>query len=249
MTPSIRSSPSSFCAAVTERHPPDPEHPGAALPQPVPGGQVGRHPRRAVRRPLHTVRRHRLPARRVQRAGRRLRSAQCALRRRHRGDPRHLEQGRLRPRGVDVHRQGPVREPQAGSLPSDLDRREQPVVPAPRCPLRQRLEPLPRSPRPGPDGEDTAARDPGRPAPDARRAVAVRRRGRAGPVRRSTCRSAPVPGEIREATAFNADAQLAAVEELAQLGITWAGVGRAGRFARPRRRVAPALRRVGDRAR
>ena len=45
---------------------PDPQHPRAAVSQPVPGGQGGGHPRRALRRTVHARRRHRLHARRVQ---------------------------------------------------------------------------------------------------------------------------------------------------------------------------------------
>jgi len=52
-----------FCAAVTDRPPADPEHPGAPLPQSVPGREGRGHARRPLRRALHTRRRHGLSAR------------------------------------------------------------------------------------------------------------------------------------------------------------------------------------------
>ena len=158
------------------------------------------------------------------RAGRRLRRAQCALRRGHRGDPRHLEPGRLRPRGADVHRQGSDANPKPDPFPpiwvggnSRLSRRRVArygngwnPFPAPRV-LAQTAKTRPLETlddlRPMLDElwqfVDEAGRD--------RSEIDVSFGSGAG----------GDPGS----DAFNAEAQLTAVEELAQLGITWAGVG------------------------
>ena len=70
--------------------------------------------------------------------------------------------------------------------------------------------------------QDAAARDRRRPRRHARRALAVRRRGRAGSVGHRRRLLTPAGGRLDEH--FNADAHHGRLDELAKLGVTWAGV-------------------------
>ncbi len=161
-------------------HPADPQHRRAAVPQPVPGGQGGRHHRCAVRRTLRAGYGDRLPAQRVPRSRRRVRRPERAVRRGGRGAARSVVHGLVRPRRSHLHRHGTDRESQADQGAA-LDRRQQRAVTSAGRPLRRRLEPVPGAGDVGEDRPDSRARDNRRPRSHARRAVAARRRGRARP--------------------------------------------------------------------
>ena len=125
--------------------------------------------------------------------------------------------------GSTFERQGTDRQPQAHAAPADLDRREQPHVAATGRPLRRRLEPLSRPRNPVHHGQDAATRDRGRPPRDARRALAVHGGGRPDPsidISFGTGAGGSPGGD-----SFDPEAQLAAAEELAALGVTWSGAG------------------------
>ena len=141
----------------------------------------------AVGRPVRAGRGHGLPARRVPGPGRRLRRAEPAVRRGARGGQGHLVRRRVRLRGPSLHRPRADRQPQAGARP-DLDRREQRSVPPTGGDRRRRLDAVRSVRHPGADGQDAGARDGRRPAADARPPLALRRRGRPRPRRRSTSR-------------------------------------------------------------
>ena len=105
-------------------HPADPQHRGAALPQPVHGGQGGGDDRRPERRAVRALGRHRLPPQRVPGPRRRLRAAQRAVRRGAGRAPRRVDHRRVRLRGQRLHRRRGDGEPEAGAR-ADLDRRQQ----------------------------------------------------------------------------------------------------------------------------
>ena len=111
-------------------------------------------------------------------------------------------------------------------------------------PLRQRLEPLPRPAGPVADDQDAAPRDGGRPQRDAGRALAVRRGGRAGTGAEIDVSFGTGAGGDPGSDRFDADAQLAALDELAELGVTWSASGRpATHSIMPSRRSSASVRR------
>ena len=220
---------------------PDPQHRRAALPQSVPGGEGVGHAGRAVRWALHARGRHRLHARGVQGAGRRLRATQRPVRRGHRGDPRGLESGRLRPRGLDLQREGTDGQPEAHAAPTHLDRWEQPPLPPTRGPLRRRLEPLSRPEDPRLHRQDPAPRVRRRPPPDARRALAVHGGSRPRPRQHRRVvrhRRRRQPGRRQLQSRRHAGRRRGT--DGARRHVV--GRRRARRFAGPRARVARALR-------
>ena len=158
-----------------------PEHPRAAVPQPVPGGQGGGHARRGVGRAVRPRRSR--PA--ISRASTR-RSASTSTSATPCSTRRSVVQGHLVDDdfaydGLHFSARGQTANPKPAH--PDLDRREQrPVAPAGGRRGR-RVEPVRGPEDAGPDGEDARPRDGRRPAADARPPVAVRRRGGARPGR------------------------------------------------------------------
>ena len=223
-----------------------PEHRRAAVPEPVRGGQGGRHPRRAVRRALHP--RPSAPA--TSRASSRrsastTRSATSSSTRRSTcsiavwtGDDVTFEGRHFNARGVTAH-------PAAGER-ARIHRSGSAATaagPGSAWPTAATAGARSRPPavlaEHGPHDRAGHARAAGRgdrrpPRPPGARPAEIRPP--------STSPSPTPPAAIPPSDAFDADAHLEGLAELAALGVTWVQVAPARRLARPRHRDRPALR-------
>ena len=229
-TPSTRSWRLGFAAAVTDDAAADPEHRGAAVPQPVRRGEGGGHARHALGRSLHARRRGRLPEGRVRRARGRPRRAQRARGRGARRDPGDLDRRRRHRRGPALLGPRHHRPPAAGhpAAPADLDRRQQRHgPPARRRPRRRagaRSPPRPSSPPPPARRRSTPPSSWPRPSTTCAAASTPP----AATPRPSTSRSPTRPAATRPATPSTPTPTSRAWPSSPRLGVTWVQVGLPG---------------------